>query len=66
MFYKKRNLIENTFAKLKLSFSDRENTKFFNLAKKFILMKILLLNFATYLAIIFLFLMIFQTLSKST
>jgi len=60
--YKKRNLIENTFAKIKLSFFDRENTKIFNLAKKFILMKLLLLNFATFLAI-FLFI-IFQTLSK--
>jgi len=58
---KKRNLIENTFAKIKLSFSDRENTKTPNLAKKFILMKLLLLNFATYLAILLLF--IFQTFS---
>ena len=63
--YKKRNLIENTFAKIKIPFGDRENTKNISLAKKFILMKILLLNFATYLAIIFILLLIFQTLSKN-
>ena len=51
--YHKRNLIENTFAKIKLSFGDKENTKNFELAKKFILMKILLLNIATFLAILF-------------
>jgi hypothetical protein len=61
-FYKKRNLIENTFAKIKLSFNDRENTKRYELAKSFILMKLLLLNFATLLAVIFIF-FIFQTLS---
>jgi len=60
--YKKRNLIENTFAKIKLSFSDRENTKIPNLAKKSILMKLLLLNFATLLSILFFF--FFQTLSR--
>jgi len=59
--YKKINLIENTFAKIKLSFYDRENTKNPNLAKKFILMKLLLLNFATLIAI--LLFIIFQTLS---
>ena len=62
--YKKRNLIENTFAKVKIPFGDRENTKNISLAKKFILMKILLLNFATYLAIIFIIFLIFQTLSQ--
>ena len=61
--YKKRNLIENTFAKIKIPFGDRENTKNISLAKKFILMKILLLlNFATFLAIIFILLLIFQTI----
>ncbi len=64
--YKKRNLIENTFAKIKISFSDKENTKNFNLAKKFILMKILLLNFATFLAIIFIMFFIFQTVSPKS
>jgi hypothetical protein len=54
--YKKRNLIENTFAKIKLSFNDRENTKSCELAKTFILMKLLLLNFATLLTVIFIFL----------
>ena len=61
--YKKRNLIENTFAKIKLSFGDKENTKLPSLAKKFILMKLLLLNFATFLAIFISLLFIFQTLS---
>ena len=60
--YKKRNLIENTFAKIKLSFGDKENTKLPALAKKFILMKLLLLNFATFLAIFISLLFIFQTL----
>jgi len=53
--YKKRNLVENTFAKIKIPFGDREYTKNINLARKFILMKILILNFATYLAILCLF-----------
>jgi len=61
--YKKRNLIENTFAKIKLSFGDKENTKSPNLAKKFILMKLLLLNFATFLALFIFLFFIFQTLS---
>jgi hypothetical protein len=52
--YKKRNLIENFFAKIKNSFSDKENTKNFNMAKKFILMKLLLVNFATLEAILLL------------
>jgi hypothetical protein len=64
--YKKRNLIENTFAKIKLSFGDKENTKSPNLAKKFILMKLLLLNFATFLALFIFLFFIFQTLSIST
>ena len=53
--YKKRNFIENTFAKIKLSFYDRENTKNPNLAKKFILMKLLFLNFVTLLTIFLFF-----------
>ena len=65
LLYKKRNLIENTFAKIKISFGDKENTKNPNFAKKFILMKLLLLNFATYLAILyFLFLYFSNTLRK--
>jgi hypothetical protein len=57
--YKKRNLIENFFAKIKNSFSDRENTKNFNMAKKFILMKLLLVNFATLEAILLLLYFLF-------
>jgi len=62
--YKKRNLIENTFAKIKLSFGDKKNTKSPNLAKKFILMKLLLLNFATFIAIFIFCFFIFQTVSN--
>jgi PAS domain-containing protein len=47
------------FAKIKNSFSDRENTKNFNMAKKFILMKLLLVNFATLEAILLLFYFLF-------
>ena len=47
--YKKRNLIENFFAKIKNSFGDIEATTKPNLARKFILMKLLLVNFATWL-----------------
>ena len=61
--YKKRNLIENTFAKIKLLFGDKENTKSPALAKKFILMKLLLLNFATFIATFIFCFFIFQTVS---
>ena len=43
--YKKRNLIENFFAKIK----NKEPTKKPSLAKKFLLMKVLLVNFATWI-----------------
>jgi len=58
--YPKRNFIETTFAKIKNSFGDREYTKSYNLAKKFILMKLLLLNFATLLAVLFITLWLFS------
>ena len=47
--YKKRSLIENFFAKIKNSFGDKEPTKKPCLAKKFLLMKLLLVNFATWI-----------------
>jgi len=63
--YKKRNFIENTFAKIKIPFGDKENTKNPNLARKCILMKLLLINFATYLAILYFLILYFSnTLSN--
>ena len=58
--YKKRNLIENFFAKIKNSFGDKEPTSCSSLAKKFVLMKLLLLNFATLIVLLFLVLVFFK------
>jgi len=52
-FYKKRNVIENFFIKIKNPFGDKEPTSCSSLAKKFILMKLLLVNFATLIALLF-------------
>ena len=65
VLYKKRNLIENFFAKIKNSFGDKEPTSCSSLAKKFVLMKLLLLNFATLIALLFLVLVFFKHTQSS-
>ena len=55
IFLVKRVDLKKLFVKVKNFFGEREYTKSYNLTKKFILMKLILFNFITFLVIFFFF-----------